>query len=139
MSARLLAAATLLLGGCAAATAPQAALTPAPTGPDPVVAGIVARAASQVRPCYRSPRVPRAARQIITMLGVAYTMDGQIAAQPVVVRQIGITPETEPYADDMAQAAIVAVMRCAPLKLPSEYYSGGWDEFVLTFSPKGLA
>ena len=108
-------------------------------GPDPVVADVVARAANQVRPCYRSPRVPRAARQTSTVLGGSYTLDGQVAAQPVVVRQIGVTPETAPYADDMAEAAIVAVMRCAPLKLPTEYYSGGWDMFVLTFSPKGLA
>ena len=73
------------------------------------------------------------------VIGVAFAPDGQIASQPVVVQQIGITPETAPYAGQMAEAAIAAVLRCAPLNLPAQYYQGGWDEFVLTFSPKGLA
>jgi hypothetical protein len=35
----------------------------------------------------------------------------------------------------MAQAAIGAVMRCAPLTLPPALYDNGWAEFDLTFSP----
>lgn len=58
---------------------------------------------------------------------------------PVVSRQDGLTEQNSAYAGQMAHAAIEAVQRCVPLRLPPELYIGGWNEFDLTFSPKGLA
>ena len=92
-------------------------------------------AALQVRRCYRSPRVSFEGRQIVTRLRIRLTPDGQVAEIPAVVLQNGVTPSNQPYAGRMAEAAIEAVIRCAPLRLPAEFYRPGWTEFELTFSP----
>jgi hypothetical protein len=63
------------------------------------------------------------------------TSDGQVATLPIVVFQGGVTPANQAYADRMGEAAIEAVMRCAPLRLPESAYNNGWVEFELTFSP----
>jgi hypothetical protein len=118
----------------------MATAKPAPAGPDPAfVAQAVSRAAEQIKGCYRSPKLNRAARQIVTVLRVRYTEDGNLATSPVLSRQSGVTENNMIYAPQMARAAMEAVERCVPLRLPPELYKGGWDEFDLTFSPRGLA
>ena len=114
--------------------------SPVPVGPDPkVVSRVISRAAEQIRTCYRSPKLNRAARQIVTVLRVRYTTEGFLATKPVLIRQSGGTEDNMIFAGQMTRAAMAAVERCAPLRLPSELYKGGWDEFDLTFSPRGLA
>lgn len=127
-----------LTGACASR---EAVVTPAvSTGPSPAaVARAVAGAAAQVQPCYRSPKLNRMARQIVTTLHVTYTPDGFLANSPVVSRQEGVTEANRVYAGQMARAAIEAAERCVPLRLPAELYQNGWNEFDLTFSPRGLA
>src|SRR3546814_19240648 len=71
--------------------------------PRPSVASFVAGAAEQVKRCYRSPRVSRAARRITTRLLVRYTSDGMLAGLPVVLSQEGVTPEGSPFAEAMAE------------------------------------
>ena len=114
-----------LLGGCVHSAGPNPA----------AVSEAIAAAASRVRSCYRSPRVPFEARQIVTRLRVRYAPDGQPASLPVVVSQGSVTPGNRAYADEMAQAAVSAVLRCGPMRLPPDLHSGGWDDFDLTFSP----
>jgi len=112
----------------------------APSGPDPVATRqAIDRAAAQVRSCYRSPRVPFAARQIVTRLLVRFSAEGEPLGLPVVLRQDSLTTDNRPYAGRMAEAAVEAVLRCAPIRLPAELHAGGWDEFELTFSPTGIA
>jgi len=111
-----------------------------PAAPAPVVATAIpetalAEAARQVQRCYRSPRIASGGRQIITRLRVRLADDGQVAGLPVVVLQDGVTPANQPFAGRMAEAAIAAVIRCAPLRLPASYYQDGFTEFDLTFSP----
>ena len=120
-----------LVGGCA----------PIPQRPShrALVDEALARAATQVRGCYRSPRVSFRGRQIVTRLRVRFTPEGQLAGLPIVMYQDGVTPENRLYADRMAQAAIEAVMRCTPLRLPPALYQDGWAAFELTFSPHGVA
>jgi len=129
----------LALAGCVAPpviVAPQAR----PAGPDPqLVARAVSDAADQIKGCYRSPRLNRLARQIVTVLHVSYTPEGNLATTPMINSQSGVTEENRIYSGQMARAAIEAVERCVPLRLPPELYKGGWDEFDLTFSPRGLA
>ena len=55
-------------------------------------------------------------------LRVRVTTDGQVANLPIVVSQTGVTPANQPYASRMAEAAIEAVMRCAPLRLPESAF-----------------
>lgn len=132
----------LFMLGLAACMHPPVTVAPAPEPPGPdraAVARVVSSAADQIRGCYRSPKLNRMARQIVTVLRVSYNMDGTLATSPLVVRQTGMTEDNAVYAGQMGRAAIEAVERCVPLRLPPELYKGGWDEFDLTFSPRGLA
>jgi hypothetical protein len=99
------------------------------------IAQATASAAAQIKRCYRQPRVPSEVRQIVTRLRVRYRIDGGLAEPPILVWQSGVDSVTSVQAEKMAEAAKLAVIRCAPLRLPPEYYAGGWDEFDLTFSP----
>lgn len=99
-------------------------------------ASSIATAAAQVQRCYRAPRVPHGGRQIATRLRVRFTPDGALAGLPAILSQSGVTADNRPYAEAMGEAAILSVIRCAPLHLPAESYAHGWDEFDLTFSPR---
>lgn len=91
--------------------------------------------ADQVRRCYRAPRVSSAGRQIVTRLRVRVRPDGQLAELPTVVSQDGLTASNQAYAARMAEAAIGAVIRCAPLQLPAGFTPTSAVAFDLTFSP----
>ena len=119
----------LLLAGCAGMERG--------TRVDPVVAGrVFEQAAAQVKRCYRTPRVPSAARQIATRLLLRLNADGSLAALPTVLEQAGVTPENQAYAGEMAEAASLAAIRCAPLRLPPNLYESVWNSFELKFSPR---
>lgn len=108
---------------------------PPPLRPDPkVVERVIASAAAQVKRCYRTPRVSREARQITTRLLVRYAADGTLADMPVLLTQTGLTPVNQRFAPQMAEAARLAVIMCAPLRLSPADYENGWDEIELTFS-----
>ena len=96
-------------------------------------------AAQQVRRCYRAPRVASGGRQIVTRLRVRLTPEGELAELPILLDQSGINSVNRSYAGPMAEAAIGAVMRCAPLRLPPALYVNGWSDFDLTFSPMAAA
>lgn len=129
----------LLLVASGAACGPLPRSSPVVPGKDSDrVVDLPALAASQVRRCYRAPPVSSEGRQIVTRLRVRFTADGQLAQMPVVVAQDGVNPRNRDYADRMAEAAIEAVMRCAPLRLPG-LAAGRSTAFDLTFSPAGAA
>ncbi|MDP8913357.1 MAG: hypothetical protein M3N39_07255, partial [Pseudomonadota bacterium] len=104
-----------------------------------VLNGVGQQAARQVKRCYRAPRVASSGKQISTRLRVRYRPDGGLADLPQVVSQGGVTPANRAYAADMAEAAGLAVMRCAPVNLPPELYSKGWSVLDFTFSPGARA
>jgi hypothetical protein len=128
--ARLAAALALLAAGTGCAA------TSAPAGPSAVrvPAEIMASAAAQVRRCYRTPR--GGPRSIGTRLRVRLNQDGSLAGLPVILSQSGVTPANRMFAARMAEAASLAVIRCAPLRLPAQYYARGWEEFEIVFSPR---
>jgi hypothetical protein len=95
---------------------------------------IMASAADQVRRCYRNPR--GGPRSIGTRLRVRLNQDGSLAGLPVLLSQSGVTPTNRMFAARMAEAASLAVIRCAPLRLPAQFYAQGWQEFELVFSPR---
>ena len=141
------AALAVLAAGCA-----PVGLLRASTGEQPVtgqlapirvdigeVRKVAADAAVQVRRCYRSPKVARAARSIVTSLRVRYAEDGTVIGLPEVVGQTGLTPQNRFYAPQMVEAARLAVLRCSPIALPHILYNGGWNELDFTFSPRALA
>ena len=92
-------------------------------------------AAAQVKRCYRTPRVASSGKQISTRLLVRYRKDGGLSGLPVVLAQGGVTPDNSAYAGKMAEAAGLAVIRCAPVRLPEDLYEEGWSTLELTFSP----
>lgn len=112
----------------------------ADAGPDPAaVRQAIEAAAAQVQRCYRAPRVPYSARQIVTRLRVRLTPEGRLVGVPALVGQESVTPSNRAYAGAMAEAAAAAVLRCTPFRLPAGIHAGGWDDFDLTFSPRGIA
>ncbi|HEX8241127.1 MAG TPA: hypothetical protein VF574_15440 [Allosphingosinicella sp.] len=119
----------MLASACAERTARVEARSPADLRASAAVAG-------QVRRCYRAPRVPSTAQTIVTRLIVSYTSDGTLVGVPTLVSQQGVTPESQPYASRMAEAAKLAVLRCNPVRLPPEAGKGRGSDFFLTFSPR---
>lgn len=96
-------------------------------------------AASQVRRCYRAPRVSSEGRRISTRLRVRVTPDGTLSGLPAVVAQDGVNASNQFYAGRMAEAAIQSVLRCAPLRLPQDVHRGAWIDIELTFSQSAVA
>ena len=129
---------TLALLACLGFAAGCASL-PGPAATRAQFDSALATAASQVRRCYRSPRVSFRGRQIVTRLRVRFLPDGQLGGLPTVIWQDGITPDNALYAPRMAEAAIAAVLRCTPITLPQALYRDGPLEFDLTFSPHAAA
>ena len=134
----LLAATT---GGCGALPdqIPVHASAPMRQARQAQVEEVLRSAAQQVRRCYRAPRVSSEARLIVTRLRIRLTPEGELAGLPMLLFQRGVTPSNQSHAGPMAEAAITAVMRCAPLHLPRALYAGAWREFDLTFSPLAVA
>lgn len=130
LAARVSAAAVLLAtAGCAGDPEPRVRV-------DPVVAHqVLASAAAQVRRCYRSPRISSAGRRIVTRVAVRFNADGTLAQLPMLIAQSGVTEGNGAEAPRMAEAASLAIIRCAPLRLPPEHYGRIWHSFELTFSP----
>ena len=131
-AAAFLALGSMLASGCVAA--------PKVGGPgDQALNAVGQQAARQIKRCYRTPRVASSGKQISTRLRVRYRPDGGLAGVPQIVWQGGVTPANQAYAGEMAEAAGLAVMRCAPLNLPPELYSKGWSVLDFTFSPGARA
>ena len=124
-----LVAAAIALAACVHAPEPEVRV-------DPVIANaVLASAAAQVRRCYRSPGTSSASRRIITRLAVRLNADGSLAQLPVLLGQSGVDADNGAEAPRMAAAASLAVIRCAPLRLPPDQYALIWHSIELTFSP----
>ena len=135
-SGRLLFSASLLsaclLAGCV--QAPRRYARPAPVNPAALNLAMNL-AATQVRRCYRAPRVSSDGRRIITRLRVRVGPDGALTGLPAILTQDGVDASNQAYAGRMAEAAIQSVLRCAPLRLPQELHRGLFIDIDLTFSP----
>jgi hypothetical protein len=87
------------------------------------------RAEAQVRQCWH---VPKTHTNIATTIRVHYNPDGTLAGEPEVLKQT-IAPEYYMVVvREIAQRAKRAVSLCAPIHLPSDQYSGGWEDIELT-------
>ncbi|HEX9946768.1 MAG TPA: hypothetical protein VGA98_04430 [Allosphingosinicella sp.] len=126
----------LALPALLSACAPQA---PRVEALSPAAVRASAEVAEQVRRCYRHPRVPSVGRGISTRLLVRYTADGELVGLPLLVWQQGVSPESQPYAGRMTEAAKQAVLRCNPVRLPQEAGASRGSDFYLTFSPRRSA
>jgi hypothetical protein len=127
-----------LLRGAALLAILQAGACVLPQGNGERSRRFAADAARQVRRCYRTPAIASAGRQIATTLRVRYAPDGSLIGLPVIVDQSGVTALNRPYAARMAEAASLAVIRCAPIRVPRTFVRDPWNEFDLSFSPQAM-
>ena len=95
------------------------------------LASIVQAIARQIQPCADRQVDPGpGANEIVTTLNLRLNENGTLAATPTMVRQTGITPENERYAQRVRDLGIAAFKGCSPLKLPPQFYdtpNGGWN------------
>jgi outer membrane biosynthesis protein TonB len=96
--------------------------------------GLVGLIAAQVKPCYNPPAGGADAGQIVTVLSIRMNRDGSVASVTAGA-QTGVNGSNGAYARQMSDAARRAILRCAPLHLPPDLYSGGWDDFDFRFKP----
>lgn len=98
--------------------------------------GLAAAIKRQVQPCYELGGLGGTpAMQIVTTLRLRYNKDGSVAGTPQVVDQTGVNAGNRAYAQQIADVARRAVLRCAPVRLPAELYEGGWDDLDFRFTP----
>ena len=100
--------------------------------------GLAAAIAAQVKPCYVIPSGGADAASIVTIMRLRFNRDGSVSGTPSVTDHQGVTGTNQSYVRQMDDAAILAVLRCSPLKLPSELYEGGWEDIEFTFSPRAM-
>lgn len=98
--------------------------------------GLAAAIKRQVQPCYELGGLSgTSAMQIVTTLRLRYNKDGSVAGNPQLVEQTGINDGNRAYAQQIAEVARRAVLRCSPVHLPAELYEGGWDDLDFRFTP----
>ena len=103
------------------------------------MSGLGAAIQRQVHPCYQLGSLAGTpAMSIITTLRIRFNPDGSVNGNPQVTDQSGVSGENHSYAQQIADVAKRAVLRCAPLHLPAELYDGGWDEINLRFTPSQM-
>jgi len=102
------------------------------------VNGLSALIASQVKPCYTIPAGGAGIETIISKVRLRLKPDGSIKVAPEVVSNSGVNGGNQPYLRQMNEAAIRALQRCAPYKLPADLYEGGWEDINFNFRPQQI-
>lgn len=100
--------------------------------------GLTAAIAAQVKPCYVIPTGGADAASIVSILRLRFNPDGSVSGTPSVTDHQGVTGTNQSYVRQMDDAAVRAVLRCSPLKLPADLYDGGWEDIEFTFSPRAM-
>ena len=100
-------------------------------------ATLIAAIRSQVAPCWNPPIGGADAKKMTVLLHLDINRDGSIAGRPGIVSQTGVTSGTADYARAFAETARRAVLRCSPLKLPTELYDQ-WKAVEINFDPSEM-
>jgi len=93
---------------------------------------------AQIKPCYVVPTGGTDTEGIVTVLRIRMRPNGSVASASI-EDQEGVNAGNRAYAQQLADAARRAVLRCAPLKLPADLYEGGWDDIDVGFRPGSLS
>ena len=116
--------------------APGKGATARATITGPAMNGLAAAIKRQVQPCYDLGGLGGTpAMQITTVLQLRFNPNGTVAGTPQVVEQQGVTDDNRRYAAQMVEVSRRAILKCAPLSLPAELYSGGWENITMGFIP----
>jgi outer membrane biosynthesis protein TonB len=89
---------------------------------------------AQIAPCWNPPIGGEDVRKMTAVLRIQLDKTGRVVGTPELVSQTGVTADNQSYARAFAESARRAVLRCAPLELPAEYYDA-WKLFELNFDP----
>jgi hypothetical protein len=100
--------------------------------------GLIALIASQVKPCYTVPVGGTDVTSLVSRVRLRLKKDGSIGVAPELIGNVGITSANQPYLRQMNEAAMRALQRCAPYKLPADLYEGGWEDLIFRFNPAQL-
>ena len=92
---------------------------------------------AQVAPCWNPPIGGEDVRNMTVLLRIQLNKGGAVIGVPEVLDQTGVTPGNQAYARAFAESARRAVIRCAPLELPAEYFDA-WKLFELNFDPSKM-
>ncbi|MBI1180015.1 MAG: hypothetical protein GC201_05610 [Alphaproteobacteria bacterium] len=95
-------------------------------------ASIASAIASQIHQCWIAPVGATGAETLVVKLRIYLRTDGSLAQEPVIVDRARMLSDN--YYRVAAEAARRAVQRCAPFKLPGEYYDI-WRDVTLNFDP----
>lgn len=96
--------------------------------------GLAAQIASQVKPCYTIPAGGTDVTSIVSRIRLRLKKDGSIAVAPEIIGNIGVNSGNQPYVRQMNEAAVRALQRCAPYKLPDDLFEY-WQDIAFTFRP----
>lgn len=100
--------------------------------------GLASAIAAQVKPCYVIPTGGADAATIVSVLRLRFNPDGSVSGTPNVTAHEGVTDTNRSYVRQMDDAAVRAVLRCSPLRLPPELYEGGWEDIEFGFYPQAM-
>lgn len=92
---------------------------------------------AQIAPCWNPPIGGEDVRNMTVLLRIQLNRSGAVIGVPEVLDQTGVTPGNQSYARAFAESARRAVIRCAPLELPDEYFDA-WKLFELNFDPSKM-
>lgn len=110
----------------------NAATPKAPAAPDPRAMASLAQAIrAQVAPCWNPPIAGNGANRMTVILRADFNPDGTPNGNPRVTGGSG--QPSQPFKD----SAIRAVLRCAPLKLPTQMYPL-WKSVEINFDPETM-
>ena len=105
---------------------------------DPRSAATLAQAIrAQVAPCWNPPIGGEDVRRMTVLIQAEFNPDGSLSAAPKMLSQTGRTAQNADYARVFAESAQRAVIRCAPLKLPTNLYSL-WKSVEINFDPETM-
>ena len=92
---------------------------------------------AQVERCWNFPAGAANPEDLVVTVKISLNPDGTLASAPEVAQRDRARVITDQYFRVAAEAAVRAVRRCEPYKLPVEKYSN-WREIELRFDPREL-
>lgn len=87
----------------------------------------------QIVRCWRPPPRPAGSVQMIVDVEMRLKPDGKLVSPPKAAR-----PASTPAQQAALDAAMVAIVKCAPYNLPKHLYKGGWDHVIVSFDPTSM-
>jgi len=91
---------------------------------------------SELHPCWDVSAVAGAPNpeQLVVQIELSLNPDGTVAGKPQLTAQSAAAASANRYVQATADAAIRAIQRCQPFKLPANRYAE-WNRSLMTFTP----